>query len=211
MASFSQRLGLTRYQADEYYASALDAYEKAKYTEAIEQMNYAITLLPLNSEYYAARGLFHLQAEDLPQARADFEHALRLHDGEMLANYGMGIVSFHAHEWAQALGWFNKARAVNPLQPEIPYYVALVYHRQQDNENAKAHMQTALDLFEAANDKRKADARRWIKEFEKLLRYKVLPPRTPESLVQQRLLNLDAPPTAGAPALPEPDEENSDT
>jgi tetratricopeptide (TPR) repeat protein len=79
-------------------------------------------------------------------------------------------LAFQQREWEEALSWFSKARAVNPTHPEIPYYVALVFHRQQDNTSALHYMQQALQLMEDHNDKRKADARRWVREFEKLIK-----------------------------------------
>jgi tetratricopeptide (TPR) repeat protein len=107
------------------------------------------------------------QPED---ARASFEQALRLHSGELLANYGMGVLAFRAKQWDDARQWFNKARAVNPTQVEIPYYIALTYHRQQDNKTAKAYMEQAHDLMDDAGDKRRTDAKRWLREFDKLIK-----------------------------------------
>lgn len=170
MGLLSGRLGLTRYQADEYYAQALDAYEKGNLEGALENIGYALALLPQNSEYLAAQGLFHLEQDDEDAAREDFEGALAIHDGEALANYGMGALAYHDSAWDDAVVFFNKARAINPTQVEIPYYLALIYHRQQDNRTAQTYMEQALQLMEDAGDKRRTDARRWVREFEKLVK-----------------------------------------
>ncbi len=170
MGLLSGRLGLTRYQADEYYAQALDAYEKGNLEGALENIGYALALLPQNSEYLAARGLFHLEQGDEDAARESFEGALAIHDGEALANYGMGALAYRDSAWDDAVVFFNKARAINPTQVEIPYYLALIYHRQQDNRTAQTYMEQALQLMEDAGDKRRTDARRWVREFEKLVK-----------------------------------------
>jgi len=186
MGLLSQRLGLTRYEADEYYALALDAYDSGKLDDAIDNISYAITLLPANAEYHAVRGLFYLEDGVEDKARDNFETALKIHDGETLANYGMGVLAYREKEYDEALIAFNKARAVNPMQVEIPYYLALVYHRQQDNLTARTYMKQALQLMEDAEDKRKSDARRWIREFDKLIQQSADEP-DPEPPVQQQL------------------------
>lgn len=192
MAYLSQRLGLTRYEADEYYALALDAYQKGKFDDAIDNVGFAITLLPLNSEYHAARGLFYLEDGVDDKAKASFDEALRLHDGEVLANYGLGVLAFRKQEWSTAARWFNKARAVNPTRPEIPYYLALIRHRQQDNHMAKTYMEQALQLMDDVGDKRKVQARRWVREFEKLLRLekRQAPPAEAEATPTQQELPI---------------------
>ena len=185
MSYLSQRLGLTRYEADEYYAQALDAFQNGDLDTAIDKLGFALTLLPVNSEYYAVRGLCYLEDGVEDKAKTDFEQALNIHSGEVLANYGMGVLEYRNKNWDESVAWFNKARAVNPMQVEIPYYLAMIYHRQQDNRTAKTYMQQAQQLMEDADDKRRADAKRWIREFEKLIRQEQIP--DPEPMVQREL------------------------
>jgi len=169
MGFLSRSLGLSRVEADDYYQRALSAYQRGKYEDAVEQIELAITLLPQNAEYYAVRGLFHLENDDAEQAREGFQQALSLHTGEAVANYGMGRLCFRDKKWAQALGWLNKVRMVNPTLAEAPYYMALVYHRQRDNATAQAFMKQALALMEDQDDKRKKDAKAWLTTFEELI------------------------------------------
>lgn len=182
----TQRLGLTRYEADEYYAMALDFFEKGKLDDAIDHVGYAIALFNANPEYHAARGLFYHEDGITDEARKNYEQALKMHPAEVLANYGMGRLAYEKKDWAAALQWFNKVRTVNPMQIEAPYYMALIYHRQQDNQTAKVYMEQALGLMEDAGDKRKVDARRWVREFEKLIKQQKneaeKPPPTQQSL-----------------------------
>jgi Tfp pilus assembly protein PilF len=185
MSYLSRRLGLTRFEADEYYAQALDAFQNGDLDAAIDKLGFALALLPQNSEYLAVRGLCYLEDGVAAEAKADFEWALKIHDGEVLANYGMGILAYQGKKWEEAIAWFNKARAVNPMQVEIPYYLALIYHRQQDNRTAKTYMEQAQQLMTNAGDKRRADAKRWIREFEKLIRQEKMP--EPEPMMQTEL------------------------
>jgi tetratricopeptide (TPR) repeat protein len=186
MAKFSQRLGLTRYEADEYYKQALAAYGKMQLEQAILDMNQAIELLPNNAEYYAARGLFYLEDGVKDKAQADFEQALKLHRHEMLANFGRGIIAYNDKNWDEALAHFLDAYAVEPQRPEILYYLALTYHRKGNNNAALPYMEQAQAAFEATSDKRRTDANRWVKEFQRLMAQAqkplpIQPPASPRS------------------------------
>jgi tetratricopeptide (TPR) repeat protein len=169
MARLTQRLGLTRYEADEYYKKALDAYHKNQLEEALVNVTEAISLLPRNSEYYAARGFFYLEDGVRDKAYDDFEAALRLHPYEMLAHYGRGIMAYNDRNWDEALAHFKDALIANPKRPETLYYLALTHHRRDNQEQALQYMEQALAAFEEVNDRRRADARRWVRELSRIL------------------------------------------
>ncbi len=167
MAKLTQKLGLPRYEADEHYKLALAAYDKGDYDQALDHLNKAIDLLPTNPEYHAARGYIFLRDGVQEKAQDDFDLALKLHEFEMLAHYGRGIMAYKERNWEDAETFFNRALAVDPQRPETMYYLALVYHRQKKNAAALGLMQQALEKFEAAGDKRRSDARQWVRELEK--------------------------------------------
>ena len=156
MAKITQRLGLPRYEADEYYKRALAAFDKGDYDQAVDNLDKAIDVLPTRSEYYAARGYIFLNDGLQDKAEADFAAALKLHEFEMLAHYGRGVLAYKDRNWEDAETAFSRAL----------YYLALVFHRQRKNQQALPLMQKALELFEAAGDKRRTDARQWAREFE---------------------------------------------
>jgi tetratricopeptide (TPR) repeat protein len=167
MANLTQRLGLPRYEADEFYKLGLAAFAKGDYDQAIDNLNKAIDLLPTNSEYLAARGYMFLRDGVRDKANNDFDSALRHHEFEMLAHFGRGILAYKDKNWEDAETAFSRARAVEPERAETLYYLALVYHRQKNNKAALPMMQQAEDLFEIAKDKRRLDARQWVREFQK--------------------------------------------
>ena len=169
MPSFNQRLGTGRYEADEYYRRALEAYRKSDFDGAIEAMNDALEALPNKSEYYAARGLIHLEDGEMEKARTDFEESLRRFKYEMLANYGLGVLQYKANNWDAALQHFLSAHYADQKRPETLYYLALTYQRKGDLVNATNYMVRANEAFEAANDRRKADSGRWLREISKNL------------------------------------------
>lgn len=169
MSRFTQRIGLTRYEADEHYQLAVDAYRKGRFDPAITHMSDAIALLPSRAEYYAARGFFFLE-DDVPEkALADFEQALKLNPGEMLAHYGRGMIAYKSGNLEEALAHFSDAYRADPNRPETLYYLALIYHRKKDSAVARRLMEVALERFDPADTRRRADAQRWIKEFDRIL------------------------------------------
>jgi tetratricopeptide (TPR) repeat protein len=185
MARLVQRLGLTRYEADEHYKKALlilKDVEKKNSTQTVDdailEITYAIDLLPTNAEYYAARGYFYLLDSMVREAHADFEEALKIYPYEMLAHYGLGVLAYRERDWDVALAHFQDAYYAIPERPETLYYLALTYHRKQQNAQALGFMTQAEALFEkAGNTKQKRHALSWVKEFDKLAQ-KQLPDKT---------------------------------
>lgn len=169
MARLAQRFGLTRYEADEYYKQALQAYDKKNLNDAILAMEQAIELLPKNSEYYAARGFFYLEDGVINKAADDFERALKIHPYETLAHFGRGMIAYNSKNWDEAQAHFTDAYHADPERPETLYYLALVHHHKRDNARALEFMKQAQSLLDQRGDKRQADANRWIRELTKLV------------------------------------------
>lgn len=162
-------LGATRYDADVFYKAGLESFQKKNFDLAMENLDKAIAVLPNHAEYHAARGLVHLQDGVNEKAQADFEQALRLYSLELLAHYGLGVLAYRARKWEDAQARFMEAYFIQPDRPEVLYYLALSHHRQQQNVPALNYMQQAQQAFEQANDKRRTDASRWVKELQKLV------------------------------------------
>lgn len=165
MPRIDQRLGFTRFEADEYYKQALEAYRKGDFDSAVDAMKNAIAALPNKSEYYAARGLMYLEDGVTQSALDDFDHALQLFPHEMLAHYGRGMAAFKQGDYDAALEHFSAAYYADMQRPETLYYLALTYYHRRDFPSAANLMKLANDRFEALNDKRKADAQKWLREL----------------------------------------------
>jgi len=167
MPNITQRLGVPRYEADEFYRQALAAYQKKQFDQALTRLDRAVELLPTHAEYYAARGFIHLEDGNRREAEADFEAALRLHPYEMLAHYGRGLLAYRDKNWEDAVTFFSRALAADPDRPETLYCLALAYHRQHNSGLALGYMRQAQARFEQTGDRRKAEAVRWVRELEK--------------------------------------------
>jgi tetratricopeptide (TPR) repeat protein len=168
MAKLSTRFGLSRYEADEYYRIAIDFYRKNNLSDAIQNMNYALMLLPTHAEYLAARGFFYLEDGVLDKAEEDSDSALRRNSFEQLANYTKGVVAYKRENWQMAHDYFMKAWAADSSRPETQYYIALVLHRKGEYKQAHTWMKQAQVLWEKQNDKlHLRDVERWLIEIER--------------------------------------------
>jgi tetratricopeptide (TPR) repeat protein len=168
MPALSQRLGMTRFEADEYYRQALDAYARRDLGLAVDQMNYAIELLPTKSEYFAARGFFQLEDAAYDEAEKDFARALAIFPYEMLAHYGRGVIAYRNKDLDTALAHFTEAYRADPNRGETLYYLGMIYLAKGDPVSALDLMVRAQKAFEAAGDKRKSNADRMVRELGKL-------------------------------------------
>jgi tetratricopeptide (TPR) repeat protein len=180
MARMSGRFGLSRFEADEYYQLALDAYKKGRYDVAINNLNDAIALMPNRAELYAARGFIFLEDGVKDKAQADFQQALKIFPLEMLAHYGRGMIAYNDKNWDEAIAHLTDAYKSDPKRPETLYYLALAYHRKGTHEIAHRIMDNAVAAF-PESDKRRGDATRWIKEFDKILGTKESPALAPSN------------------------------
>jgi tetratricopeptide (TPR) repeat protein len=178
MNRVTSRFGLSRFEAVEYYQLALDASKKGRYDVAINNLNDALALMPNRAELYAARGFIYLEDGVKDKAQADFQQALKLFPLEMLAHYGRGIIAYNDKNWDEAIAHFTDAYKSDPKRAETLYYLALTYHRKGSNEVAKRFMENAHVAF-SESDKRKNDAQKWVREFEKIVGKKELPPTSP--------------------------------
>lgn len=165
MPSITQRLGLPRYEADLVYKEALAAYIKKDLDAAIARMNEVIRLLPTHSEYWAARGMMYLEDGVLDAAKADFERAVKAFKLEMLGHYGLGAVAYREERYDEALVHLTEALRLDPDRMETHYYMALVLDKLDRPAEALDWMTRAHDELDAAGDKRKSDAVRWLNQL----------------------------------------------
>lgn len=176
MVQFGARLGLTRYEADEYYKIALDFYTRRNMEEALNNIAQALRLHPYHAEYHATQGFFYLEHGARDKAAEAFAAALKQNQYEMLAHYGLGVLAYKSQDWPTALHHFNLATMITPDRPELLYYLALAQGRSGQAAPAIATMQKAVALYDKTDAKKQAkDARAWIAEWEK----QALPPPPP--------------------------------
>ena len=169
MTALKRSFGVARYQADEHYRAALNAYDERDLKAAMQEIEASIALLPSHAEYHAVLGYFLFESKDISSAKEAFQRALAAHPYEMLANYGLGAIAYRDKDWKRAGDCFANALAAQPERAETHYYLAMVHHRLGENEAALNWMKAAEARFVKTEDRRESLCQAWIREFERLI------------------------------------------
>lgn len=169
MTNLAQRMGLSRYHADEHYRSSLRAFKRRDLRTAIAEIEAAIELLPNHAVYHGVLGICLLEDKKGKQAKEAFERALSLHRNEMLANYGLGMIAYRKKDWRTAEDFFTRALAAQPGRAETQYFLGMVAHRLGQNDEAWRWMDEAGAGFAQTMDNREGHCSAWKREFQKLL------------------------------------------
>lgn len=170
MAKLAQRLGISRYRADEHYQTGLAAFVSRDLALSIRELRTAVALLPRHAEFHSALGFALLDDKQQRPAAESFERALSLNSFEMLANYGQGLIAYRAKNWNEAWKYFNAAHVARPKRAETLYCLAMVSHRLGNNAEALACMESAKLGFAKSGDRREAHCDAWQREFQQLLK-----------------------------------------
>jgi tetratricopeptide (TPR) repeat protein len=160
----ARNLGLTRAESQAYYERGLQAFAKGDLENAVLDLSEAIHYDRARAELYSARGYIHLQAGNLDDSETDLRYALRLNKRQWLAQLALGIMDFNRGRWEEALQSFKKAQQAAPGRPEPWFYGALTQYKLGDLQKAATEMQIAVRWL-GDNDKRRAEANRWLREF----------------------------------------------
>jgi tetratricopeptide (TPR) repeat protein len=161
----AQRLGLKRVTGEAYYRRGLKAHESGDLENAILDISEAIYYDRGYAEYYSTRGLFYIEANQLPEAELDLRYALRLSKRQWLAQYGLGIINFQRGDFSGALEYLTNALKFGGRRAEVWFYRAVTNYSLANYERAAEDMDTAISLF-PATDKRLKDARTWKREID---------------------------------------------
>lgn len=165
-------LARPRTLAERYLERGLYNLDRRQYDDALADLTEAIAHEPRSAELYTTRGLVYVEAgkkDYVPYARADFEYALTLDPGQMVAHYGLGMIAYGQEKYDEALEHFNAARDIAPLRPEIYYFRALSYFQMGDAQRALDEMDIAMPMFDPG-DPRHLDAARWKTAFKKRIK-----------------------------------------
>ncbi len=104
-----QILGLDINQAFSYYLYAHILKEQGSLSEAISKISNAIQLDSRNAEYYAQRGLYYIDYDELGNAYQDFTRATSIDSFLPKANLGLAIINDRRNEYSIALNFYRKA------------------------------------------------------------------------------------------------------
>ncbi|WP_310424319.1 tetratricopeptide repeat protein [Chamaesiphon sp. VAR_48_metabat_135_sub] len=140
----------TALKVDDYFASAVQKYNKGDNRGALADYNQAIALNPKDAEAYNNRGVLKYQKlNDVQGALADYNQAIALNpkDAESYINRD-ALKNKKLNDIQGALADLTQAIALNPKYAESYYNLALVKAKSNDLKGAISDMQQALQLYQ---------------------------------------------------------------
>ncbi|WP_197027635.1 tetratricopeptide repeat protein [Prevotella sp. 10(H)] len=120
-----------------------------KYTEAIADLQKAISLSPKQSGYYAGLGDIYFAQEDYTKAMDNYRKAINLPNPSEKAYYMIGAVHANQNNLKQALDTFYVAKS--KVQKDKELYVTILYNIGKTEFDAKNYSQ-ALTAYTELTD-----------------------------------------------------------
>ncbi|MBI4482770.1 MAG: VCBS repeat-containing protein [Acidobacteria bacterium] len=123
-------------------------------------------------------GIAHLEQRSFAQAAEEFQKALEIDPGFLLARVNLGIAYFNLPEYEKAEAAFKKALEADPGQPHVRYGLGLIYKNQNKLDQALQEFRMVLSQDPADPSThynlgqlyvRKRDYHRAIEHFRKAL------------------------------------------
>jgi tetratricopeptide (TPR) repeat protein len=110
-------------QIDALMAEGIRLMELEHYPEAAEIFDQIIAGAPQFAEGYNKRATVYYLMQEFEKSIADIQITLELNPSHFGALSGMGLCYLGLEEPRQALGWFERAIAVNPNMTTIQSYI----------------------------------------------------------------------------------------
>lgn len=161
----ARKLGLTHSMAEAYYQRGLKSHEDGDLENAILDLSEAIYYDRHFAEFYATRGLFHIEANKPQEAEEDLNYALKLKPRLWIAHFGLGLLRFNEGDYAGASEIFQRVTHMIPDRGEVWFYLAVSQAQLEAWSEALVAIDKSLPLFNDA-DRRIRDARAWKREID---------------------------------------------
>jgi tetratricopeptide (TPR) repeat protein len=116
---------------------------KANYTQAIDDFNEAIRLVPGSANAFNNRGVAYRNMGDLDRAVADYDQAIRIRPDHVAAFYNRGLALTDKQEYAKAISDFTTVLRVDPKNPVVLYRRGTVYLKSGDIEAGNVDLAAA--------------------------------------------------------------------
>jgi tetratricopeptide (TPR) repeat protein len=102
---------------------AENAYNTKNYTEALNNFDKAILLMPSNHMFYSMRGNVYEDMGDTESAENDYRKSLEIESDNYLAAYRLGMLYFSKKDFENAIKWLkisnNKSDGTDGLEKSL--------------------------------------------------------------------------------------------
>ena len=115
---------------NEYGLHVLDAGD---YEKALRLLSRSIELNRYQPQVYVNMGLAYERMNLLEKAIATYEMAIFVEPNDPTPYYNLGVVYYNRlKERERALGYFLKARDLNPSEPDVHQFLGMIYRDKGD-------------------------------------------------------------------------------
>jgi TolB-like protein/Flp pilus assembly protein TadD len=128
LAELTTAIGRMPNEARLYRALAMLLGFAKRQEEAIEWLDRGIAVDPLDSMLHARRGYYLIWAGDVDGADASFARAIELNPDNPSATSWAARVQLHRRQYAEWFALDRKAMALDPLDHELPNYIAVLLY-----------------------------------------------------------------------------------
>ncbi len=129
-----------------FLARGTKLYLDGKYSEAKDQFAQGVKVDPENAELWAALGTANLSLKDYPGAKEAFTKAITLDAEVPRAKVYLGVTYYYLGNFGEAERLLKEAKAQNPNDALIHYYLGLLAARAQRPQDALQELEIGMSL-----------------------------------------------------------------
>lgn len=129
----------------------LDKMRKRRYEDALKIFEKCLKIAPGNPDVHYLVGMAHYGLQQLSEARADFEAALRIYPSHQRSLLALGELQLHAGEAKDATQTLEKAFQANGADWRARLLLARAYFETKARDKAEQHAERAVELTKGKN------------------------------------------------------------
>lgn len=124
-------------KARAYNELGLHFLSSGRPSDALTQLLRSLELDPYQQPVYVNIGLAYERLGDAERAAQTYERAAWLSPGDPAPWYNLGVLTYNGlHDRDRALGYFLKARDLDPREPDVHHWLARIYLERGEQDRA---------------------------------------------------------------------------
>jgi Flp pilus assembly protein TadD len=139
-------------ESDRVFAEANQLFSEGKLKEAEKQYQWLIQNVSDNPRPYNNLGNLYARLGEKEKARTQYEKALQLNPGYLIARLNLAVLSLKHGETDEALKWLREGIKEYPDNSALHNGLGICAMRKWDNKEAVRHFQKAIDIEESKSE-----------------------------------------------------------
>jgi Flp pilus assembly protein TadD len=139
-------------ESDRVFAEANQLFSEGKLKEAEKKYQWLIQNVSDNPRPYNNLGNLYARLGEKEKARTQYEKALQLNPGYLIARLNLAVLSLKHGETDEALKWLREGIKEYPDNSALHNGLGICAMRKWDNKEAVRHFQKAIDIEESKSE-----------------------------------------------------------